>query len=143
MTEAGKKEAEAVGEVLAGVACIYSGEFLRYLQTNEQVNRHLRAPVVIDERLNEVAWRGKETSREYEARIHEFLNDVIARHGNEERVICMTSGVALHWFMTFFMKGEPIGGFVRMGAGVSVSPVTFYYDKERRERYIAEWQGAQ
>jgi len=129
ITRQGRKEAAAIGEILrigkVPVTCIYSGEYLRYRQTNELINKYTKAPITTDSRLNEIDC----DVLEYEKRIHNFLRDVIAKHSNKDIIICMTSGVALSCFMSYFINGKPIKGF-KYAQGATVSPVIFEYDKE-------------
>ena len=133
ITELGRREAEAIGDILGfgkvPVTCIYSGEYLRYQQTAEQLNKHLQVPVIVDSRLNELKTGRGLTGENTGKRIHEFLRDTIAKHGNDDIIICMTSGTVLHWFTTFFFKGAPIKGFQYMQAP-TVSPVIFHYEKQ-------------
>ena len=143
ITKEGFNEAKAIGELL-GIAnfsakCIYTGEFLRYQQTNEQINKYLQVPVIIDKRLNEFDKKTKEeTGREYEKRIHQLLDEIIKNHNNDDIIICMTSGIALTCFMSYFIKGKPIKGFQVM-YGTTVSPVSFIYNKEGKGQYLTEW----
>ena len=138
ITEHEKREADAIGDIFGTrkfpVTCIYTGDYVRYHQTNELINKHLQVPIYNDSRLNEIDCTGKE----YEKRIHNFIHDIIVKHNNDEIVICMTSGVALTCFMSYFMK-EPIKGF-SYAQGTTVSPVNFCYDKDYIKPFINEWK---
>lgn len=149
ITKHGKKEAQIIARIIKDnkfqIKCIYAGTFLRYHQTAEQISKNLKVPIIIDSRLNEHNWDNtnnekKEKSTAYEARTHKFLSDVITKHNNDDTIICMTSGITLHWFVTYFLKGAaPIKGFQFMH-GATVSPVVFVYDKGQKEVYIKNWR---
>ena len=149
----GRADAKILGEILGKnkvpVTCIYQGEYLRYTQTVEMLNRLLKVPVYIDKRLNEGSLTAEEAAqtigaasyvisrKEEEKRIHEFLSDLIAKHENTDIIICNTSGVSLNWFITYFLKGTPIKGFRYAGMAGTVGSVIFEYDKLQKKPYIA------
>ena len=138
ITKLGIKEASAIGEIIStkktDITCIYTGDYIRYRQTNELINKFVQAPIIVDSRLNEIDCNGKE----YERRLHEFLRDIIAKHNNDDMIVCMTSGVALGCFMSFFFK-EPIKGF-EYAQGATVSPVLFGYDKDQKRPFMNNWK---
>ena len=130
ITDFGVQEATVIGGMLkkVPVKTIYSGEYIRYKQTVELINKHIKAPVVVDNRLNE--WSSKTESRKtLQKRTHAFLKEVIAKHNDEDIIICMTSGVNLYYFITFFNKCKPIKGFIHAQAR-GVCPIFFVYKKE-------------
>lgn len=129
ITELGKRESEIIAEMFKGVSlkAIYSGEYLRYLQTVEIVKGNLDVPVKTDKRLNE--WVSKtEERKSFRNRTHSFLKEIVANHDNDDTIICMTSGVNLHEFVTFFNGNKPVEGFQIMQA-VGLCPIIFYYNK--------------
>lgn len=128
ITANGKKMAKLLGEMMKElpVQTIYCGEYLRYEQTAELVNKHIKAPIVKDKRINE--WLSKEESREsLQKRTHEFLKEIIAKHGNEDMIFCVTSGANINEWLTFFNDYKPNEKFfMQLG---DISPIIFHYKK--------------
>jgi len=126
LSKHGEREAKIVGDVVKNipVKTIYMGEYLRYAQTAEHVNRHTDAPIKIDARLNE--FDGDKDA--FRARTHAFLRDIIDAHENDDVVFCITSGVNLNEFLTFFMNCKPKDGFQYVQAA-GVCPIIFEYRK--------------
>lgn len=130
ITDYGAKEAAILGEVLreVKVKTIYSGDYIRYNQTVELINKYIKVPVVVDSRLNE--WVGGTESKEsLKNRTHEFLKEIISKYDDEDMVLCVTSGVNLSEFVTFFYKAKPIKGFQFMQAA-GICPIVFEYQRD-------------
>ena len=136
LTQFGVQEAELIGEMLRNVpvSSIYHGEYKRYKLTAEFINRHIKAPLVMDNRLNERC-RERDKGDNFTIRTHSFLDDTIARHDNSDVIFCVTSGGNLNEFLNYFHRGEPIEGFKRIQA-IGVSPINFEFDKENNADYI-------
>lgn len=131
ITENGVKEAEILGEMWKGtsVKAIYLGDYIRYEQTAQIINKGIEAPMIKDSRLNE--HKGKlESFETFEQRTHDFIKEVIEKHNNDDIVFCVTSGANLSKFISFFIKGENIEGFKFIQA-VGICPIMFHYDKNK------------
>lgn len=149
LTAFGIKEAEMVANALkeeVDFSAIYIGEFCRYKLTADIVNFG-NAPVIVDKRLNEsgsddefagvvIDNENKKAiyARQAEVlnnRTHEFLNEIIQKHDNDDCVLCVSSGVNLGAFMSFFFSGEKIKMFEVVYA-TNLSPIVFELDKNNR-----------
>ena len=141
LTEFGVQEATIIGEMLktVPVKVIYIGEYVRYKLTAELINKYIQAPIVVDKRLNERNAEDKKAENSFENRTHDFLNEIIKNHDNNDVIFCVTSGGNLDPFISYFYKGK-IEGFIRMQA-IGVSPVNFEFDKEGNDDYdpVTNW----
>lgn len=148
LSQFGVEEAEFFRKVYGSkvsFAAIYVGEFKRYRLTADIVNIN-NAPIYIDKRLNESGSdeefygviinndnRKEIFSRHTRAlreRTHKFLDDIIKKHNNDENILCISSGVNLGEFMSYFYKGEIKG--LEISYAVGLCPVVFQYNKSEK-----------
>jgi len=136
LTKVGIQEAEATRDILKDldIHAIYVGEFIRYKLTADIINSH-GSPISIDKRLNEVGSEGytdyKDGMEKLNKRTHAFLNDIIAKHGNDENVLCITSGINITSFINYFFKGDILKGLSQVGA-IGICPIVFELDKNAK-----------
>lgn len=126
ITEDGKKEAEIfstkIETIKDEISAIYSSSYRRCVLTAEIINEKLEKEIILDERLNEK--RTDEEKVEFLNRNIEFLNELKQKHGDEETVVCVTSGVNLTAFICAHMKIQPNVNIQYVQA-LSCSPVKF------------------
>lgn len=146
LSEDGIKELKVFREIYKknlSFSAIYVGEFKRYKLTADIININ-NAPIYIDKRLNEsgsdeefygiivnsdnkkeVFARHTEVLRQ---RTHEFLNDIIKKHNNDENILCVSSGVNLGEFMSYFYGGDKKEG-LEISYSFGLGLVVFQYYK--------------
>ena len=141
LTKFGMQEATLIGEMLktVPVKTIYIGEYIRYKLTADLINKHIKAPIIIDGRLNEHHAEDKKIENGFMKRTHDFLNEIIDKHDNNDVIFCITSGGNLGQFMSYFYK-DKIDGFIRTQA-IGVSPINFEFNKDGNPNYnpITNW----
>ena len=106
---------------------IYSSPYLRCVHTSEILNEEVQLPIIMDNRLNEFN-PGKETFQEFLERNMNCIDDIIQKYGEDDTVLCVTSGVNLSAFMCYFTGGVPSGDSPRC-QGLTISPVLFTTDR--------------
>ncbi len=125
ITKDGIAEAEFFAKKvgLLGVTKIYSSSYKRCIHTAEILNKNLGLEINIEERFNE-----KEKIESWE----EFLNrnknaikDIIDNGKKSDVVLCITSGVNLSAFVSYFYKSDK--AFCQ---ALAMSPVFFKTDDE-------------
>jgi len=136
LTEFGVQEATIIGEMLKTVPAkaIYIGEYVRYKLTAELINKYIKAPIIVDDRLNERNAEDKKTENGFAKRTQSFLDDIIEKHNNNDVIFCITSGGNLEEFVNYFYGGNKTDGFIRMQA-IGVSPVNFEFNKDGNPDY--------
>jgi broad specificity phosphatase PhoE len=122
LNDVGREQAARVAEELDGVDVVYSSDLARARETADIVARRLGLDVHVDERLRERsfgAWEGKTASEieaefraaharwlagqgpgaddaepfaDFAARVHGFLEDVLARHPDETVLVVSHGG---------------------------------------------------
>lgn len=125
ITERGIKEAELISKQLKGrtdIKAIYSSSYLRCMHTSEIINKYIKVPIIKSERLNEIK-KGEEW-KVFLNRNIEVLKELDKKHGKDDTIICMTSGVNLTAFVCYFYGIEPTNDIVAC-QGLNMSPVNF------------------
>ena len=132
LTEVGLKDCEVTRELLNEankeykICKIYTSEYFRCTKTCELINKDIKAPVVVDSRLNE---KGKEENWvDTQIRLHEFLDEIVEKHKEDDTVVCVTSGINLGAFVAKSLKLKPARNFPMYGVP-SCSPIMFEYKK--------------
>ena len=120
ITEDGIKEAELLAKKvhLLGVTKIYSSSYKRCIHTAEILNKNLGVEIRLDERFNE-----KEKSESWEDFINrnkDAIQDIIDNGNKEDVVLCISSGVNLSAFVSYFDGSD--NAFCQ---ALSMSPVLF------------------
>ncbi len=132
ITKLGKKDANIVGKTIAKhlkVKAIYTSPYLRCKQTAKIINKYFNAPIIEDARFNEFCSKeNQESWTDLQNRIIEALKDIIAKHNDEDTIICVTSGVNIAGFINLQLglKSSPDMAFLGV---ISCSPIIFKYKK--------------
>ena len=136
ITLLGKKDAKNVAELLNQVnkkqpiSTIYSSPFLRCYKTAQIINKHVKAPIVLDERLNEKDYNGNEAWVDCQNRIKSGILDVLKKHDNSETVVIVTSGVNVASFINLAYGIEASENTTYLGLSMCC-PILFNIDKEK------------
>ena len=120
ITEDGIKEAELLAKKvhLLGVTKIYSSEYIRCIHTAEILNKNLGLDIIVDKRFNEK--ETGETWKEFLDRNKAAIQDIIDNGNKEDVVLCISSGVNLSAFVSYFDGSD--NAFCQ---ALSMSPVLF------------------
>lgn len=124
ITEDGIAEARLLSKKMGFVnpTAIYTSPYLRCVHTSEILNEGVEVPIIKDERLNE--YKASETFKEFLERNMECIDDIINKHGEDDTVLCVTSGVNLSAFMCYF-NGREAHNDSPICQGLTISPVLF------------------
>lgn len=137
ISEVGLKDLEVTRELLNmgnkqnKISTIYTSQFFRCTKTAEVINTDIGAKVVVDNRLDEMGSVENETWVDVQARLHEFLDEIVEKHNDDETVVCVTSGINLGAFVAKSLKIKPSRNFPMYGVP-SCSPIMFEYKKGGR-----------
>ena len=134
ITEIGEKDANIVSELLKelktennfNLKAIYTSEFFRCTKTTEIINTHTKLPVFIEPRLNEHKSIPNEEWVDTQNRVIEFLNELTSSYGDNDIVICVTSGVNIVPFICKQFNIPPSNNLPFINAP-SCSPIIFNY----------------
>lgn len=98
----GIKEAELLAKKipLLGVTKIYSSEYIRCIHTAEILNKNLGLDIILEPRFNEK--ETGETWKEFLDRNKAAIQDIIDNGVKEDVVLCISSGVNLSAFVSYF-----------------------------------------
>ncbi len=143
----GMKDAEVTAEVLKSMAnksksnfkAIYTSPYFRCKKTAEIINKHINLPIYEEPRLNEfnkvfevieggLSLTKTETWSECQTRIREAVKDIVFKYGDNDTVICVTSGVNITAFIGLAYK-IPISEDMPFPWVPSCSPIGFEIDK--------------
>ena len=93
------------------IKAIYTSPFYRCKETARLINKHLNAPIIEDERLNECGsvyyGKKKQSWKQCQKRIIEAIKDIVFKYDEKDTVICITSGVNLTAFICAAYKIKP------------------------------------
>lgn len=128
ITKRGEDIANILAERFKGlkVTAIITSPYLRCKHTAKIINRYLKAPIIEDERLNEV-YGNIEWSDALNRNIA-AIDDIIRKYDNDDTIICVTSGVNISAFICYFYNIKPNNNIPYTQA-VDISPIMFNYDK--------------
>ena len=138
ITTLGKKDAKNIATLLKDVnkrfpiSTIYSSPFLRCKKTANIINKHVKAPIVLDERFNEKDYNGNEGWVDCQNRIKSGILDVIKKHDNSDTVVIVTSGVNVASFINLAYGIEASETTPYLGLSMCC-PILFNIDKEKIE----------
>ena len=120
ITEDGIKEAELLAKKvhLLGVTKIYSSEYIRCIHTAEILNKDLGLDIIVEKRFNEK--ETGETWKEFLDRNKAAIQDIIDNGVKEDVVLCISSGVNLSAFVSYFDGSD--NAFCQ---ALTMSPVLF------------------
>ena len=95
LTEIGYKDCENVADLLNNdkvksfIKAIYTSPYFRCKKTAQIINKHINAPIIEDDRLNE--WNGSlENWVDVQNRIDDCISDILKKYKQEDMVICVT-----------------------------------------------------
>ena len=132
ITEIGEKDAKIMANTFAqlrdkfDIKAIYTSPFLRCKKTAEIINLEIKVPIYEDARLN------KETWADCQKRTMSFLKETVYKYGNNDTVLCVTSGVNLTGFIAVAYKLEPNEN-LPFPIVASCSPIGFEITKDNFE----------
>lgn len=117
LKELGIKDANILADILAdgqnhmNIKAIYTSPFYRCKETAKIINKHINAPVIEDERLNECGsvfyGEKRESWKQCQKRIIAALKDIVFSYNDHDTIICVTSGVNLTGFICAAYKIKP------------------------------------
>ena len=134
LTRLGKRDARLTAKLLHAAAqkekftAIYTADNFRCRLTAKMINKYLNLPIIIDNRLNEQDYKNNESWLETQARTRAFLTDIIAGAGNDDTVICVTSGLNVAAFIQLAFDLEITENAARIGVP-ACCPLVFNFDK--------------
>ncbi len=138
ITDLGVQDAKLFGELLkkstdkVKVKAIYTSEFLRCTKTADLINQHIKAPVIVDARLNEHGSNFGESWLDTQTRITRLLDEIIDQYEDKDYVICVTSGVNIAPFISKAYGLQPTPNTPYLGVP-TCSPIIFEYKKHLGE----------
>ena len=120
ITMDGITEAEILAKKihLLGVTKIYSSEYIRCVHTAEILNKNLGLEIIIEKRFNEK--EKTETWEEFLNRNKSAIQDIIDSGEKSDVVLCVSSGVNLSAFVSYFYESDK--AFCQ---ALAMSPVLF------------------
>lgn len=120
ITMDGITEAEILAKKihLLGVTKIYSSEYIRCVHTAEILNKNLGLEIIIEKRFNEK--EKSETWEEFLNRNKSAIQDIIDSGEKSDVVLCVSSGVNLSAFVSYFYESDK--AFCQ---ALAMSPVLF------------------
>ena len=124
ITERGKKEAELVADRLKEqkITAIISSPYIRCMHTGDIINKYHNVDIIEDDRFNE-RYKG-EPWVDFMKRNMEALDDIYHKYPDDSIIICITSGVNLTAFVSYFFDIEPTEDMTWCQAN-GISPVNF------------------
>ena len=127
ITEDGIVDANLVGKKLSRikVKAIYTSNYLRCVHTANILNEYLNTNIIEEAFLNEM--ESYETLKELQIRTMNGLDKIISENDSDDVIICVTSGVNLTGFLSYFSKLEPSNSNPLV-QGITCSPVLFSTD---------------
>ncbi len=124
ITDIGIQEAELLSKRLEkeNITAIVTSPYLRCVHTSEIINQYHNAPIIKDERLNEME-KGEEWQTLLKRNM-EAIDDIVNQYSDDDTIICMTSGVNISAFICYFYNIEPTNDVPWSQAG-DISPIIF------------------
>lgn len=136
ITNLGKQDAKLIAKLLKNVnvknkiSAVYTSPFLRCHKTATIINKHVNAPIILDERLNEKDYLGKEDWVDCQNRIKSALIDILKKHDNSETIVVVTSGVNIASFINLAYGIEASQNAPYLGVSMCC-PILFNIDKDK------------
>ena len=125
ITKRGIEEAKNIAERLKkrnDIRAIYSSTYKRCIHTSELINKYLNVPIILESRFNEM--NKDETKKEFIMRNIHALDDLNDKYGQDDTIICVTSGVNLTAFICYFYDIK-VTDNITLCQGFSISPINF------------------
>ena len=124
ITEDGIKEASYIREKFKNrnIKAIITSPYLRCKHTAEIINEYHNAPIISDERFNELK-KGEEWGSFLERNMN-ALNDIVNKYDDNDTIICITSGVNITAFMCYFYGVKPTND-IPWSQACNISPIIF------------------
>lgn len=129
ITEVGKQEAELLAKRLKeqNITAIITSPYLRCKHTAEIINQYHNAPIIDDERFNEM--NKGEQWKDLLHRNIEAIDDIVKNYNDDDTIICVTSGVNFTAFVCYFYGIEPTND-VPWSQAADISPINFTIGKK-------------
>ena len=129
ITEVGIQEAELLSKRLKNknITAIVTSPYLRCKHTAEIINQYHNAPIIEEERFNEM--NSGEEWENFLKRNMNAIDDIINSYKDEDTIICITSGVNFSSFICYFYNIEPNNNVPWSQAG-DISPIIFTKGKK-------------
>ena len=143
----GIQDAETTAELLGVMMqkskstfkAIYTSPYYRCKKTAEIINKHIKLPIFEDSRFNEfvgvfeavengASVTKTETWTDCQKRIREAIKDIVFSYGDDDVVVCVTSGVNITAFIGLAYKLKP-SEEMPFPWVPSCSPIGFQIDK--------------
>ena len=102
---------------------IYCSEHKRCIHTSDILNKNLNLDINIDSRFN--AKTKEESWEDFINRNKEIIDEIIKSSNEDDVVLCITSGVNLSAFVSYFTGNNDI-----VCQGLTMSPVLFNVKKD-------------
>lgn len=129
ITGLGIKESEVLSERLKkqNITAIVTSPYIRCKHTAEIINQYHNAPIIEDERFNEMN-SGEEWDH-FLKRNMNAIDDIVKEYSDDDTIICVTSGVNFTAFVCYFYNIIPTNSVPWSQAG-SISPINFTIGKK-------------
>ena len=129
ITDIGIKEAELLAERFKNknITAIVTSPYIRCKHTAEIINKYHNAPIIDDDRFNE-----KDMDEDWEhllKRNMEAIDNIVNSYGDDDTIICVTSGVNFSAFVCYFYDIKPANDVPWSQAG-DISPIIFTKGKK-------------
>lgn len=130
ITENGIKDAELVSEIFKNIniKAIYTSPYLRCMHTAKIINRYNNAPIIEDDRFNEM--KMEETWIEFLNRNMFAIDDIVKKYDDNDIIVCVTSGVNFSAFVCYFYDIKP-SSKTSWSQGINCSPINFYINTNK------------
>ena len=93
----------------------------------EIINKYNKVPIYEEIRFNEI--KNNETWKEFQTRNMHAIDDIIKKHNNDDFIICVSSGVNLSSFVSYFTK-QLLNNHNPVIQAITISPVLFSTDNK-------------
>lgn len=129
ITELGRKEAELLSKKIKNqnITAIVTSPYIRCKHTAEIINKYHKAPIIEDERFNEMS--KDEKWEDLLKRNIEAIDNIVNTYNDNDTIICITSGVNLSAFICYFYDIKPSNNVPWIQAA-SISPINFTKGKK-------------
>lgn len=127
LTKLGIKDAKLTAELFSqftNIKAIYTSNFYRCTKTAKLINKIINVPIFEDSRLNEFKSVENETWVDLQKRIISLLDELNKKYNENDKIICVTSGVNVGAFICWGFNLEPSDNTPFIGID-SCSPLIF------------------
>lgn len=129
ITDTGIKEAELLSKRFEkqNITAIVTSPYLRCKHTAEIINKYHNAPIIEDERFNEM-YRDEEWGNLLNRNM-KAIDDIVNKYNDDDTIVCVTSGVNFSAFVCYFYNIEPSND-IPWSQAVDLSPILFTKGKK-------------